>query len=388
MNLKQAKVKDKVVLVRADFNVALKNGKVADSFRMEQTVPTLRYLIKKGAKVMVMSHLGRPLRSNKSKYEFSLQLLVNKLEELLNQEVAFAEDCVGPKIKRRANNLKKGEVMLLENVRLYEGERENDFDFAKQLAEPADLYVNDAFGVSHRAHASVCAITDFLPSYPGLLLQREIDNLNRVMENPGRPLSIIIGGSKVKTKVGALAPLLKQADHLLLGGVIANVILRAKGISINKPLPEEEVAQKIDELDLTSNKLHLPLDVVISPDESGEVYTKKAALGKIKKKENVLDIGPETIEMFNEIIRESEMVVWNGPLGKFEEEEFAQGTEQIAQALVDGSAYTIAGGGDTSAALAELNLRSEFDHVSVGGGAMLDFLSGEQLPALKALNNK
>jgi len=386
-NLKDAKIEDKTVLVRVDFNVNIEKGEIVDAFRMEQTIPTLRYLINEGAKVLVMSHLGRPLRSDQLKSSFTLRPLVDKLEELLGQEVIFTEDCIGPKVKRRAENLKPGQIMMLENVRFYGGERSNDSDFAEKLASLADIYVNDAFGVSHRAHASVKAITEFLPSYPGFLLEKEIKNLNRVLKDPERPLSIIIGGSKVETKVKALKPLMKLADHLLLGGMIANVILRAKGISINKPLPKEKIAQEIDELDLTSNKLHLPSDVVVSPDESGEVYTKQAAPGKIKREEKILDIGSETIEMYNDIIKESALVVWNGPLGVFEKEEFAQGTKQVGTALAESDAYSISGGGDTSAALAKFNLRSKFDHVSVGGGAMLSFLTGEELPAIKVLND-
>ncbi|MEF8847362.1 MAG: phosphoglycerate kinase [Candidatus Paceibacterota bacterium] len=387
MNKFPQQVNNKVVLVRTDFNVSLEEGEVVDSYRMEQTIPTIKKLVEEEAKVVLMSHLGRPLRSDESKYEFSLQPLVSKLEELLGQEVIFVEDCIGPKVKRRVDGLKKGQVMLLENVRFYKGERENDSGFAQKLADLADIYINDAFGVSHRAHASVEAVTNYLPSYPGLSMQKEINELKAVINDPDRPLSIIIGGSKVKTKVKALKPLLEQADHLLLGGMIANMILRAKGISINKPLPKEEVAQEIDALDLTSNKLHLPVDVVVSPTESGDVYTKQAAPGTIKKKEKILDIGPDTIEMFNEIINESAMVVWNGPLGVFEKEDFAQGTKQVGEATVESEAYSIAGGGDTSAALLKFDLRSKFDHVSVGGGAMLEFLTGQELPAIKALND-
>ena len=386
-NLKDAKIEDKVVLVRADFNVGIEDEEVIDAFRIEKTIPTLRYLTEQGAKVLVMSHLGRPLRSEKSKFSFTLQPLVSKLEELLEQEVAFTEDCVGSEVEEKVKDLDSGQLMLLENVRFHEGERENDKEFAKRLTSLADIYVNEAFGVSHRAHASVEAVTDYLPSYPGFLLESEIKNLKKVIEDPERPLSMIIGGSKVKTKVKALSPLLKQVDHLMLGGMIANTILRAKGISINKPLPKEEVAQEIDELDLTSNKLHLPVDVVVSPTESGDIYTKKAAPGKIKKKEKILDIGSETIEMFREVINDSALIVWNGPLGVFEEEEFAQGTKQIGEAVAESDAYTIAGGGDTSAALAKFNVRESLDHVSVGGGAMLDFLTGKELPAIKALNS-
>jgi 3-phosphoglycerate kinase len=282
--------------------------------------------------------------------------------------------------------MKPGEVLLLENLRFHDEEEKNNLDFAEELSKLGEIYINDAFGVCHRVHASVVGVPRFLPSAAGLLLQREVKVLSRVLENPWRPLVAIIGGAKISTKTKLIKNFLEKADHVLIGGKIANTFLIIKGICIGRPWPEEEVAKELENVSLTSPKIHLPIDVLASADETGKIYVRQSAPCKAKRDELLLDIGPETIDLFSRVIKEAKMIVWSGPMGFFENPLFEKGTKEIAERIVrNHKAYKIIGGGDTVAAVSKFGLLDKFDHISTGGGAMLSFLGGEKLPGLKVL---
>jgi len=344
--IKDFDIKDKKVLIRCDFNVPIINGKIGSEFRIKQALPTLEYAQKQGAKLILMSHLG----DNK---------------EDLSPVWSIVKKYIGDK-----------NIVFLENLRINKGEEANDDEFAKQLASLGDIYINDAFGVCHRNHASVSAITKFLPSGAGLLLEKEIKILSQILENPARPLIAIIGGAKVSSKTKVINKFLKIADHLLFGGKIANAILAAKGITLNGLTEDDK--KEIENINITSTKIHLPIDAVVS--------RKSMALGKVKKDDVILDIGQETITMFSEIIREAKTIIWSGPLGLFEQKPFEKGTKEIAKSICkNNQAFKVAGGGDTTNAIEKFKLEEKFDHLSTGGGAMLAFLGGEELPGLKAL---
>ena len=388
--LKDFNFKGKKVLVRCDFNVPLdeKRGMISDDFRIRQTIPTIEYLIKKGGKVILMSHLGRP--EGKFIKELSLKPVSQKLEELLKRKVGFLADCQGKKIEKEIEKMRPGEVILLENLRFYKEEEEDERNFAKALSKLGDIFVNEAFSVCHRFHASIVGIPKYLPKAPGLLLEKEIKILSQVLKKPWRPLVVVIGGAKVSHKIKVVKKFLEKADQVLLGGKIANVILATKGILLNQPIPEPEVIKEIEKIDLTCPKLHLPVDVLISLAdlETGlkEGYFRQGGPGQIRKDENAYDIGPETIKIFSRIIKEGKMIFWSGPLGMFEEEKFEKGTKEISQTIVrNHPAFKIAGGGDTLLALNKFGLIDKFDHLSIGGGAMLQFLAEETLPGIEAL---
>ncbi len=381
--LKELDIKNKRVLVRCDFNTPLnEKGDILDDFKIKQTIPTIKYLIKNKAKVILISHLGEPEKVK----SFSLKPIALRLGELLETGVKFLDDCIGKDIEKQTLEMKTGRILLLENLRFHKEEKENDQNFAKQLSKIADVYVNDAFSSSHRAHASIVGIPKYLPSGAGLLFEKEVRILSRVLENSWRPLVTIIGGAKISTKSKFIERFLKKADHLLIGGRIANTILLIKGICIGRPWPSEEIVKEISGFNLTSTKLHLPIDAIVSPDETGKVYVRESAPGKVRKDELLLDIGTETIRMFSKIIEDAKMIIWSGPLGFFENPLFEKGTKDIAEKIVKNhQAFKIAGGGDTIFALAKFGLRDKFDHISTGGGAMLNFLSGEKFPGIEAL---
>jgi len=388
--LKDFKVKDKRVLVRCDFNIPLdEKGNIGDDFRIKQSIPTIKYLVKNKAKIVLISHLGRPeeVKNPKLKVKsYSLRPVALRLEKLLEKRIEFLEDCIGGRIEKRTEEMKQGEILLLENLRFHKGEKENNPKFAKELAKLGDIYINNAFGACHRAHASITGLPQYLPSGGGFLLEKEVKVLSSVLENPWRPLVAVIGGAKLESKTKLLKELLEKADHLLIGGKIANTILIVKGIIVARPWPSEKVVEKIKELNLTSTRLHLPLDAIASPDRTGKIYIRQSAPAKVRKDEELLDIGPETVKIFSEIIKEAKMIIWVGPLGYFEQPPFDRGSREIAEVIArNHKAYKIAGGGDTLFALSKFGLRDKFDHVSTGGGAMLSFLSGEELQGLKAL---
>ncbi len=379
------------MLVRCDFNVPLdKKGLISDDSRIKEAVPTIDYLLSKGAKVILISHLGRPaeIKSKEQRIKnFTLRPIGEKLAKLLKRKVNFLPDCLGEKTAKEINKIGEGEIVLLENLRFYDEEEKNDKDFAKKLAKLGEVYVNEAFSASHRRHASIVGLPKFLPSFAGFLFEREVKVLSKVLKSPWRPLVAIIGGVKIETRIGLIERFLKKADHLLLGGEIANTILIGKGISLGGPLmTDKEMIKKIAKIDITCPRLHLPVDGLISLSDMSEGYFKIGAVGSVKKEEKVFDIGPETIKIFSEIIKQAKMIFWSGPLGLFEEKKFEWGTKQIAENIIrNHPAFKVAGGGDTEAALLKFNLKNRFDYVSTGGGAMLEFLSGKKLPGIEAL---
>jgi phosphoglycerate kinase len=383
--LKEFDFKNKKVLLRCDFNVPLDlQGNVLDDFRIRQALPTINYLLERGAKVILMSHLGSP----KGKIVDNLRLdpVQKKLIELLQKPVVKVADCLGPEVERQASLLSGGEVLLLENLRFHSGEEEGEDGFAKNLAVLGDIYINDAFGACHRAHASISLLPKFLPSGAGLLLEKEISSLSKVLQDPIRPVVALVGGAKIESKILVIKSFLEKADHLLLGGKIANSVLGVKGVWIDGQGLSPEIIQMIEQMPLTSTKLHLPIDALVSADISGQSYVKESALAEIKKDELLLDIGPETINIFSRIIQEAKTIVWVGPFGLFENPLFARGTAEMAKAIVGNKqAFKVAGGGETLELINKLGLANEFNHISTGGGAMLAFLSGEILPGIAAL---
>ncbi len=389
--LKDFQCQNKKVLLRSDFNVPLaENGEILDDFRIVKALPTINYLLERGAKVILISHLGRPLENQKySNQKYSLKPIVQRLEELLKKKINFIDDCIGEKVKKEVEKLKSGDIIFLENLRFYEQEEKNDSDFAKELSKLGEIFINNAFGSCHREHASIVRLPKYLPSGAGFLLEKEIKILSKIFKEPWRPLVIIIGGVKVQTKIKAIKNFLQGADDLLLGGEIANVILRAKEICVGKPLPESKTLSKIEELEITNPKLHLPIDVIVSPDRTGKVYIKQSGPGVVRRNEEIFDIGAETVRMFGGIIQGAKMIIWSGPLGFFENPVFEKGTREISEKIArNHQAFKIVGGGDTISALRKFHLIERFDFVSTGGGAMLRFLGGENLPGIKALEDQ
>ncbi len=375
-------VENKRVLVLVDFNVPIKEGKIQDDFRIAAYLPTIRYLQEHNAKIILLSHLGEPKGIDP---KLSLKPIAEKLSELLQQKVAFASDTIGPSAQEHIAALKPGDALLLENLRFSPGEEANDQDFARSLASLGDCYVNDAFSVSHRAHASIVGLPALLPSVAGLLLQKEVETLDRVRRDAVPPFVILMGGAKVKTKLPFLATFLQKMDAVCVGGVLANTILAGKGFSVGKSLYEKDEKAEVEKFVITDTKLHLPVDVVVSSDLEGKAETRIAPVGNMKENEMILDIGPDTIKMFSKIIRSANTIVWNGPMGLFEVKRFAEGTYALAREFEHIRAYTVVGGGDVIEALDNLGLLPSVDFVSTGGGAMLEFLSGKSLPGVEAL---
>jgi phosphoglycerate kinase len=383
--LKNFDFKNKKVLLRCDFNVPLSDqGNVLDDFRIRKTIPTIDHLLKEKAKVILMSHLGDP--GGKKTERLSLAPVQGILEECLNLPVAKAPDCLGPEVEGLIDRMKGGEALLLENLRFRREEEEGDESFAKKLAKLGDIYINDAFGASHRSHASIVEVPRFLPSAAGLLLEKEISVLSEIMKNPARPFVALVGGAKIESKISVIKAFLEKADHLLLGGKIANSVLGVKGIWMNGKGLTQETIEMINEVPLTSTKLHLPVDALVALDSSGKPYVRESALAETKEHELLLDIGPETINIFSKIIREAETIVWAGPFGFFENPLFEKGTKEIALAITSNQkAFKVAGGGETLEFINKIGQAEKFNHVSTGGGAMLEFLSGKTLPGIAAL---
>lgn len=388
-SLKQANLGKKRVLVRCDFNAPLdKKGEVKDDWRLKIALPTIQLLQEQGAKVVLISHLDRPGSSRLDQRKNSQKKIARLLSHLLGSKVRFAKECLGKKAQKIVSKLKPGQVALLENLRFHPGEVNNERSFAEELAYLGDAYVNEAFSASHQKHASIAILPRLLPGFAGIRFEKEVRTLTKIRKNPKRPLVAIIGGTKVETKIKALRGLLKQCDHLLLGGRVSEVILTVKGIAIGQPWPPEEIVKIIRHINLTSTKLHLPVDVLVSPDLSGKTYVRQTGPGQLRKEEVGLDLGPDTVAAFKRIIKTAGTVIWAGPLGVYEKEQFSQGTKEIAQAIVTSTAFSVAGGGDTLAALKQFNLRNHFSFLSTGGGAMLTFLSQGSLPGLAALVRK
>lgn len=381
--LKEFDLKEKRVLVRVDFNVPLnEKGDVLDDFRIQKTIPTIKYLQKKKAKTILISHLGgEPTKTPK----YSLKKTALKLQELIGQKINFLKDCVGLRIERKINRMKRGEIVLLENLRFHKEEKQGDPSFGKALSRLGDFFLNDALSVCHRFHASVVEVPKYLPSGAGLLLEEEINVLSKILKKPKRPFLVILGGTKVASKIKTVPSFLKKADLLLLGTILSEALLKAKGISLRGVLPSARIVEIAKEIELTNPKLHLPIDVVASLNTT-EDYLRQAPLGELRKEERILDIGEETRNIFAEMIKTARTIVWAGPLGYIEQDQFAEGTRFIADAISRNSqAFRVVGGGETNFALKKFGLREKFDFVSTGGGALLEFLSGQKLPGLEAL---
>ena len=380
-------VKGKKVLIRVDFNVPISEGAVGDDTRIRAALPTIQYLLDHGAAVILCSHLGRPKGGPEEKY--SLKPVSVHLAGLLGTPVKFAADCVGAEAEAAAAALQSGEVLMLENTRFHPEEEKNDLEMARKLANLADLYVNDAFGTAHRAHASTEGVTRFLPGVAGFLLEKEILYLGQAVANPKRPFTAILGGAKISDKIGVINNLLAKADEILIGGGMANTFLKAQGFSTADSLVEEEsVATAHDLMQKAGGKIHLPVDVVLADSFAADATSKTLPVGNVPAGWRILDIGPETVKAFGEIIRKSGTVVWNGPMGVFEFPKFADGTFGVARAVADSAAVSIIGGGESVAAIQQSGLADKITHISMGGGASLEMLEGLDLPGVAALQDK
>ncbi|EAZ91127.1 phosphoglycerate kinase [Crocosphaera chwakensis] len=391
-NLSQGDLAGKRVLVRVDFNVPLDNGTISDDTRIRAALPTIKELITNGAKVVLCSHMGRP--KGKVVESMSLKPVATRLSELLGQDVTMCDDCVGDSVAAAVAKLENGQVALLENLRFHAEEEANDPEFAKQLAANADLYVNDAFGTAHRAHASTEGVTHHLsPSVAGYLIEKELQYLQAAIENPQRPLAAIIGGSKVSSKIGVIETLLDKCDKLLIGGGMIFTFYKARGLNVGKSLVEEDKLELAKSLEAKAKEkgveLLLPTDVVLADDFNKDANAKTASIENIEDGWMGLDIGPDSVEVFKKALADCKAVIWNGPMGVFEFEKFAKGTEAIANTLAEltgTGTTTIIGGGDSVAAVEKVGVAEKMSHISTGGGASLELLEGKTLPGIAALD--
>lgn len=383
-SVKIADVKNKNVFLRVDFNIDLdENGNILSDFRIKAVIPTIQFLLSAGAgKIILASHLGKPKGKDE---KLSLKSIAKHLGNLLNQPVVFIDDCIGEKAKKEVASTSFGSIILLENLRFYEGEEKNDVGFAEQLADLADVFVNDAFGVCHRENASIAAITGFLPSYVGLLLEKEIENLDKVKDNFEKPLVLILGGAKISTKLPLIKNFLEKADKILLGGGLANTVLKARGKEIGKSICEPELLTEAQKLD--AENIIIPIDFLIGKsliDNQAQIVSAE----NVNVNDWILDIGPETLNSFLKIINNAKTIIWNGPLGYSENPVFAKATVEVIKIIANSQAFSVVGGGETLLALEKNKSFDKMRFVSTGGGAMLSYLSGEELPGLKYLNDK
>jgi phosphoglycerate kinase len=389
--IRDVDARGKTVLVRVDFNVPLEKGtgRVTDDTRLRASLPTIEALRDQGAKIVLMSHLGRP--DGKVKPELSLRPVAAELGRLLGMQVHTADECVGPDVEAAVRALKPGEVLLLENLRFHPEEEKNDPAFAQQLASLGELYVNDAFGTAHRAHASTAGITQYLPAVAGLLMQKELDALAGILEHPKRPLVAVIGGAKVSTKLGVLSHLVDRVDSLLIGGGMANTFLKAQGREIGKSLLEPdlvpEAARLMQQAHQRGIRLVVPHDVLVADRVEPGAHCQVVDAHSVPSDCAIVDIGTHTMEAFGLEIRHAGTVLWNGPMGVFEIPEFAAGTKAIAECLAKSDAISVIGGGESVAAVEQLGLADRMTHVSTGGGATLEFLEGRELPGVAALQD-
>jgi len=388
--IRDVDMRGKRVLVRVDFNVPLENGRITDDTRIRAAIPTIQRLREQGARVILMSHLGRP--DGKVVEKLRLTPVAQHLGELLGVAVKTAPDCVGPAAEQAVAQLQPGDVLLLENVRFHPEEEDNDAAFARQLASLGDVYVNDAFGTAHRAHASTAGVAHYLPAVAGLLMEREIDVMGRALEDPQRPFVAIVGGKKVSDKIGVLNNLLDKADRLLIGGAMATTFLKAKSLNVGKSYYEADALDTAKDLMAqaarTEKELLLPVDCVVATSLDADAQYEVTPVDLVPEGRMIVDIGPETVRRFEDALADAKTVIWNGPMGVFEVEPFARGTRAIAETLARLEAVTIVGGGDSVAALEQAGLADKVTHVSTGGGASLEFLEGKTLPGVAALNDK
>lgn len=377
-------VANKRVFVRSDFNVPQdESGQITDDRRITESLPTISALLDSGAKVILASHLGRPKGIDE---RWTLRPVAERLSQLLNRNVPLAPDCVGEQVEQMANNLESGDVLLLENVRFHDEETSNDQKFAKALAQLADIYVNDAFGTAHRAHASTEGIAHFIPGVAGLLMEKEIEFLGNALENPRRPFIAILGGAKVKDKIGVIDNLLPKVDKLLIGGGMMFTFYKAMGDEIGKSLLDEDSIGFASTI-ILNEKLMLPIDVVVADKVESGATTDTVDAKSIPSDMIGLDIGPKSAAMFRETIQTAKTIVWNGPMGVFEIPQFSNGTKEVAKAMAESSGTTIVGGGDTAAAVEKFGFADKMSHVSTGGGASLEFMEGKLLPGIAVLQD-
>ncbi|WP_179135669.1 phosphoglycerate kinase [Planomicrobium okeanokoites] len=390
MTMKDLDLKGKRVFCRVDFNVPMKDGEVTDDTRIRAAVPTIEYLVENGAKVILASHLGRP--KGEVNEEMRLAAAGSRLSELLHKEVKSLKESIGESVEKEIGEMQQGDIILLENVRFHAGEEKNDDTLAKSFAELADVFVNDAFGAAHRAHASTAGIAKHLPSVSGLLLEKELDVLGKALSEPERPFTAIIGGAKVKDKIGVIDHLLDKVDNLLIGGGLSYTFIKAQGHEIGNSLVEEdklELARSfIQKAEEKGVKFYLPVDAIVADEFSKDAETKQVKIEEIASDWMGLDIGPETAKLYADVIKNSKLVIWNGPMGVFEMEPFANGTRSVAEAMAETEAYTVIGGGDSAAAVEKFDVADKMDHISTGGGASLEFMEGKELPGVTALTDK
>ena len=394
MNKKTVKdidLKGKKVFVRCDFNVPMdKEQKITDNTRIVAAIPTIKYLIEQNCKIILASHLGRP--KGEVKPEYSLKPVAKELSKLLNREIIMSNDVIGDDATTKSSNLKEGEILLLENVRFHREETDNEPEFAKKLASMAEIFVNDAFGAAHRAHASTTGIADYIPGVSGFLIEKELKFLGNAINNPERPFMAILGGAKVSDKIGVIDSLLDKVDTLMIGGGMAYTFFKAQGYNVGNSLCEVEktglALEAMEKAKQKGVKLLLPVDTKVGKEFKPDTESKTVAWTEIPDEWEGFDIGEKTIEMFKEELKNAKTVIWNGPLGLFEFDQFAIGTNSIAKALAELDATTIIGGGDSGAAVEKAGLADKMTHISTGGGASLEFLEGKKLPGIECLQNK
>ncbi|MGE6347101.1 phosphoglycerate kinase [Bacillus mycoides] len=390
-SIRDVDLKGKRVFCRVDFNVPMKEGKITDETRIRAALPTIQYLIEQGAKVILASHLGRP--KGQAVEELRLTPVAARLGELLGKDVKKADEAFGPVAQEMVAAMNEGDVLVLENVRFYAGEEKNDAELAKEFAALADIFVNDAFGAAHRAHASTAGIADYLPAVSGLLMEKELDVLGKALSNPERPFTAIIGGAKVKDKIGVIRHLLDKVDNLIIGGGLAYTFVKALGHEIGLSLCENDKIELAKEfMQLAKEKgvnFYMPVDVVITEEFSETATTQIVGIDSIPSTWEGVDIGPKTREIYADVIKNSKLVVWNGPMGVFEMTPFAEGTKAVGQALADAEGtYSVIGGGDSAAAVEKFGMADKMSHISTGGGASLEFMEGKELPGVVCLNDK
>lgn len=388
--MKDIEVKGQRVFVRVDFNVPMADGVITDDTRIRAAIPTIEYLVEQGAKVILASHLGRP--KGEVKEEMRLTAVGVRLAELIGKPVTKLDESIGKEVEKAVTNMQDGDILLLENVRFHAGEEKNDPALAEAFSKLADVYVNDAFGAAHRAHASTEGIAKHVPAVSGFLMQKELDVLGKALSNPERPFTAIIGGAKVKDKIGVIESLLEKVDHLIIGGGLSFTFIKAQGYDIGKSLLEEdkiELAKSfIDKAKAKGVQLHMPIDAVVANEFSKDAETKIVYVDAIPADWMGLDIGPKTAANYAEVIQNSKLIIWNGPMGVFEMDKFANGTKTVAEAMANTSGYTVIGGGDSAAAVEKFDVADKMDHISTGGGASLELMEGKELPGIVALNDK
>ena len=388
--MKDIEVKGQRVFVRVDFNVPMADGVITDDTRIRAAISTIEYLVEQGAKVILASHLGRP--KGEVKEDMRLTAVGVRLAELIGKPVTKLDESIGKAVEEAVANMQNGGILLLENVRFHAGEEKNDPALAEAFAKLADVYVNDAFGAAHRAHASTEGIAKHVPAVSGFLMQKELDVLGKALSNPERPFTAIIGGAKVKDKIGVIESLLEKVDHLIIGGGLSFTFIKAQGYDIGKSLLEEdkiELAKSfIDKAKAKGVQLHMPIDAVVANEFSKDAETKIVDVDAIPADWMGLDIGPKTAANYAEVIQNSKLIIWNGPMGVFEMDKFASGTKTVAEAMANTAGYTVIGGGDSAAAVEKFDVADKMDHISTGGGASLELMEGKELPGIVALNDK